>query len=124
MSNPREGTFDSLKAGLDNKAFNAQVFFYNTLRLLEVTQEISNYNFTDHPALSQELVKFLLLNTLVEDVDTLTSKMKGVETKETTLDSDVKGADKTATTIGNKCDDRGTQFKDLIKRLTKLKKDK
>ena len=36
MSKPREGTFDSTEAGLDNKAFNAQVVFYNTLRSLDL----------------------------------------------------------------------------------------
>ena len=76
MSKPREGTFDSLEVGLHNKLFNAQDVFYNTLGSLDVIQEISNYNFTYHPAVSQELVKCLSLNTYVEAVDSLSAKMK------------------------------------------------
>ena len=68
------GTFDSLELGLENKHFNARVGFYNTLRSLDVMQEITKCNFSDHPAVSQELVKFLSMNTSVEAVDVLTKK--------------------------------------------------
>ena len=45
---------------------------------------------------------------LVEAVDSLTTKMKVVEVNQATLESDVKGAGKTAMTIGNKCDTLST----------------
>ena len=65
-------------------------------------QEINKHNFTDHQAVSQELVKFLLLNTLVEAVDILTSKMKLTK-------------DKISGTVS-------TQLKDVIKKLVKLER--
>ena len=122
MSKPREGTFDSLESGAENKIFNARVVFYNTLRALDIMNEISECNFQDHPAVSQELVKFLSLNTSVEAVDTLTSKMKVTEAKVSSLESDTKGAVKTAATVGNRCDTLATQLKDVMKRVVKLEK--
>ena len=74
MSKPREGTFDSLELGFENKSFNARVGFYNTLRSLDAMQEITKCNLSDHPAVLQELVKFLSMNTSVEAVDVLTKK--------------------------------------------------
>ena len=122
MSKPREGTFDTLESGAENKILNARVVFYNTLRVLDVMNEISECNFGDHPTVSQELVKFLSLNTSVEAVDTLTVKMKLTEAKVSSLESDTKGAMRTATTIGNKCDTLSGQLKDALKRIVKLEK--
>ena len=44
-------------------------------------QDILDKNFEDHPAVSQELVKFLSLNTSVEAVYSLTKKMSLAESK-------------------------------------------
>ena len=76
-------------------------------------QEISNCNFSDHLLVSQELVKFLSLHTSVEAVDTLNTKMGKVKSKLSSLESDVKGAGKTVTTVGNKCDAVQKEVKEL-----------
>ena len=98
-----------------------RVVFYNTLRSLDVMQEISNCNFLDHLLVSQELVKFLSLHTSVEAVDTLNTNMGKVESKLSSLESDVKGAGKTATTVGKKCDDLQNEVKELGERIKNWK---
>ena len=74
VSKPRESTFNKLQTYTNNVTFNACVVFYNTLKSLDVMAKISALNFSNHPAVSTELVKFLSLNTSVEVVNKLTEK--------------------------------------------------
>ena len=94
MSKPREGMFDTLESGADNNFFNARVVFYNTLKPLDVMQNILDNNFKDHLAVSQELVKFLSLNTSVEENDSLTKKMSLMESKTHQMEGDLKSVQK------------------------------
>ena len=100
--------------------FNTRVVFYNTLRALDVMSEISSVNFSDHPAVSTELVKFLLLNTAIDAVDQLVHKSANMESTLGTLQKDVGGAVCTITTIGNKHDILSNQLKELTKKVNKL----
>ena len=87
-------------------------------------QEILDKNFEDHPAVSQELVKFLSLNTSVEAVDTLTKQMSSFESKVHQAETDMKGELRSSSAMGNKFDTLAGQIKDIVKQLTKVKKDK
>ena len=120
VSKPRESTFNELETDSINTTFNARVVFYNTLKSLDVMAEISSVNFADHPAVSTELVKFLSLNTSVETVDILTAKSESMSTSLSTLQKDVAGAVKSATTVGNKQEALSAQIKELTKQLKKL----
>ena len=120
VSKPRESTFDQLQSDFESTTFNAQVVFYNTLRALDVMSKISSVNFTDHPAVSTELVKFLLLNTAIDAVDQLVLKTSSIEASLCTVQKEVSGATRTITTVGNKHDNLNTQVKELIKRVNKL----
>lgn len=120
VSKPRESTFNELETSAINVSFNARVVFYNTLKSLDVMAEISSMNFTDYPAVSTELVKFLSLNTSVEAVDKLTEKSETMGVTVSALQRDVVGAVKTATTVGNKQENLASQLKELTKQVTKL----
>ena len=85
--------------------------FYNTLRALDVMLEISAVNFTDHPAVSTELVKFLSLNTAIDAVDQLVAKTSVLETSVSSIQRDLGGATCMIATFGNKYDMLNTQVK-------------
>ena len=85
-------------------------------------QDILDNNFEDHPAVSQELVKFISLNTSVEAVDSLTKKMFLMESKTHQMEGDLKRLQKNSSMVGKKCDTLAGQMKDIIKRVTKLEK--
>ena len=100
--------------------FNACVVFYNTLRALDVMSEISLVDFSDNPAVSTELVKFLSLNTAIDAVDQLVNKLSSMESSICSLQKDVGGAVRTITTIGNKHDSLSNQVKELTKKVNKI----
>ena len=100
--------------------FNNHVVFYNTLKSLDVMSEISAVNFTYHPAVSIELVKFLSLNTSVEAVDTLIQKAETMSTNVSSLQRGVAGAVKATTTVGNKQESMSAQLKELAKQVKKF----
>ena len=78
--------------------------------------EISAVNFTDHLAVSTELVKFLSLNTSVEAVDTLIEKSESMSTAIANILQDVAGVVKSTTTVGSKQELMSTQIKELTKK--------
>ena len=104
VSKPRESTFNELQIDTNNVTFNACVVFYNTLKSLDVMAKISAFNFSNHPAVSTELVKFISLNTSVEAVNKLTEKSELMSTTISTLQKDMARAVRTATTVGKKQD--------------------
>ena len=120
VSKPRESTLNELETKADNVTFNARVVFYNMLKSLDVMAEISSVNFVDHPAVSTELVKFLLLNTSVDAVDKLMEKLEVMSTTVSMLQKDVARAVQTATTAGNKQEALSNQIKELMKQVKKL----
>ena len=69
-------------------------------------------------------MKFLSLNTSVEAVDTLTKRMSSIESKVHQAETDMKGLLRSSSTMGNKFDTLAGQIKDIVKRLTKVEKDK
>ena len=82
--------------------------------------EISAVNFSDHPAVSTELVKFLSLNTAIDAVDQLVAKTSTLESSLCQVQKDLGGATRMITTVGNKHDSLNTQVKELQKRVNKL----
>ena len=82
--------------------------------------EISAVNFSNHPSVSTELVKFLLLNTSVDAVDKLVARLTTVDSQLNTLQKDVAGSLKNVTTIGNNQESLIAQVKDLTKKIKKL----
>ena len=85
-------------------------------------QQITECSFSDHPAVSQELMKFLSMNTSMEAVDVLTNKMKNLEDKLTKGDADMKGVTKSSSILGNILDELNKQMKDMLKWVQKLEK--
>ena len=93
-----------LETDVDNNKNNARVVFYNKLSSSDVMGLISSMNFSNHPAMSTELVKFLLLNTLVEAVDKLTEQAESMISRVISLQRELTGVTKSNTTVGNKYD--------------------
>jgi hypothetical protein len=115
---PRNGVLKTFKAGDMGQITKAM--FWSTLRSLDVALEIKRIGFANHPLVSAELVKFLTLNSGVEAIEQLQTRVEALETQLTEANKLAKAADKSATTACNKADLTKTTHELLMKRVAKL----
>ena len=94
------------------------------LKLLDMMQDMLDKNFEDHLAVSQDLFKFLFINTSVEAVEYLMKRMSSAESKVQQTKMELKGIHRSPSTIGNKFDNLAGKIKDIVKQLTKVEKEK
>ena len=118
VSKSREGALHSFKAG-DGVAIG-KVIFYSTIRLLDVMGDIAALDYTDSPLVLTELVKFLSQNTVVESVDKLVVTSAELTTNVRQLTTDMAGAKKSISSVGNSSDELKMVLENVRKRLDKL----
>ena len=67
---------------------------------------------------------FLSMNTSVEAVDLLTTKMKFIDEKVSKIEGEIKGVIKYSSMLGNQVDEINKQMKDTFKKIRNWKNDK
>jgi hypothetical protein len=115
---PRNGVLKTFKAGDMGQITKA--VFWSTLRSLDVALDIERIGFANHPLVWAELVKFLTVNSRVEAIEQLQTRVDALETQLTEANKLAKAADKSATTACNKSDLTKTAHKALMKWVAKL----
>ena len=118
IGKPRISTTNKFPAGKQNLV--AAYVFWATLKSLDKMNEVSELDFENHPSVGTELIKFLSINTSVEDVEQL-KKLTGTMTAEIKeLRKEVGIAAKNASTNGNKVVEFGPKLTALKKRIEEL----
>jgi hypothetical protein len=115
---PRNGVLKTFKAGGMGQITKAM--FWSTLRSLDVALEIKKIGMANHPLVSAELVKFLTVNSGVEAIEQLQTRVEVLEAQLTESNKLAKAADKSATTACNKTDLVQTAHALLMKWVSKL----
>jgi len=111
---PRNSVQNSFK--IHELHFVSKSIAYASLRSLDVMLAISSCNFKNSPIITAELSKFLALNSNLEVVESIQTKMKTLESENSTIKKDVKAASNAAHTASNKWD---STYKSLIDDLKK-----
>ena len=110
----------SLKAA--NQKQIAQVTMLASLRSLDIMRNIQRLNFEDYPAVANELVKFLAVNTefeSIKDLQTLTATMKSdIDSMKKNLTNFIKAQ----SAMANKLDQFKAEHTSLMKRVKALEK--
>jgi len=89
---------------------------YANLRSLDIMMDITSCNFKNSPIITAELSKFLALNSNLELVETIHTKVKALETDNSSMRKEVKGAASAAHSASNKWD---STYKSIIDDLKK-----
>ena len=82
--------------------------------------DIAALDYTDSPVVSTELVKFLSQNTAVESVDKLVVTSAQLTTNVRELTTDMVGAKKSISSVGNLSDELKKGMENVRKRLDRL----
>ena len=85
-------------------------------------RDIQRLNFENHPAVSNELVKFLAVNTEFDSIKTLQTQMTEIKVDITQMKKDISNIAKSQETIGNKTDQLKSEAAFLSKRVKALEK--
>jgi hypothetical protein len=115
---PRNGVLKTFKAGDMGQITKAM--FWSMLRSLDVALEIKKIGMANHPLVSAELVKFLTVNSGVEAIKQLQTRVEVLEAQLTESNKLAKAADKSTTTACNNTDLVQTTHALLMKRVSKL----
>ena len=118
VGRPRIGTTNKFPAGKQNLVL--AYVFWATLKSLDKMSEIAELDFENHPSVGTELVKFLSINTSVEDVEQLKSQTSNIVNNIKELKKEVGITTKNASTNGNKVVEFGPKMTALQKRVKKL----
>jgi hypothetical protein len=76
---PRNGVLKTFKAGDIGQITKAM--FWSTLRSLDVALDIKKIGMANHPLVSAELVKFRTINSGVEAIEQLQTRVEVLETQ-------------------------------------------
>jgi len=114
VASPRNSIQNSFK--IRELHYVSKTIAYAVLRSLDVMISISSCNFKNSPIITSELSKFLALNSNLELVESIQSKVKSLESENSTIKKDVKSAINAAHTASNKFD---STYKSLIDDLKK-----
>ena len=120
IAEPRHGVAMSLKAA--NQKQIAQVTMLASLRSLDIMRNIQRLNFEDYPAVANELVKFLAVNTEFESIKDLQTQSKALQTELISIKRDMANAIKTQSTMANKLEQYKADKDALVKRVKALEK--
>ena len=120
IAEPRHGVALSLKAA--NQTQISKVTLLASLRSLDLMREIQRFNFENHPSVSNELVKFLAVNTEFNSIRTLQIECYQVKTDVSQIRKEFANILKTQQTIANKTDQLKSDAAVLTKRVKALEK--
>jgi hypothetical protein len=120
IGTPRVGTQRIFKAGNPDQI--GQCIFWAVLRSQDEMATVRSLNFRDLPAVSSELVKFLTVNTGIEAIESLTTKVTSLEKKEETTQASLKELKKADSSIGSTADKASKTTSELDRRLKVLEK--
>ena len=120
IAEPRHGVALSLKAANQNKI--AKVTLLASLRSLDIMREIQRLNFENHPAVANELVKFLAVNTEFDSIKNLQTDVAQIQKDVTHALREISNILKTQQTIANKTDQLKNDAAALVKRVKALEK--
>ena len=85
-------------------------------------REIQRLNFENHPSVSNELVKFLAVNTEFDSIKTLQAQMTEIKTDINQMKKEISNILKAQQTIGNKTDLLKSEAASLSQRVKALEK--
>jgi len=114
VASPRNSVHNSFK--INELYFVSKSITYACLRSLDIMMSISSCNFKNSPIITSELSKFLALNSNLEIVEAIQSKVKTMESENASIKKDVKSAANAAHTASNKWD---STYKSIIDDLKK-----
>ena len=120
IAEPRHGVALSLKAANQNQI--AKVTLLASLRSLDIMREIQRLNFENHPAVANELVKFLAVNTEFDSIKNLQTDVAQIQKDVTHALRKISNILKTQQTIANKTDQLKNDAAALVKRVKALEK--
>ena len=113
---PRHGVYETFKAGSPVEIGKA--IFYSTLRCLDIMQAMTKLQFGNDPAIANELVKFLSLNSEFDKVNQLEADNIELKKELKLAQKDMSEAVKSVQTISNKFDQYKTSVESLKKRVS------
>jgi len=114
VASPRNSVHNSFK--INELHFVSKAITYACLRSLDIMMSISSCNFKNSPFITSELSKFLALNSNLEIVEAIQSKVKTMESENASIKKDVKSAANATHTASNKWD---STYKSIIDDLKK-----
>lgn len=117
---PRQRVAMALKAC--NQIQIAQVSLLAIVRSLDVMRKVQDLNYTNHPAVANELVKFLAVNTEFQSIKDLQSDVTKYKEDVATLKREIAGVVKSNQTANNKFDQLKSEVSTLAKRVKALEK--
>ena len=120
IAEPRHGVAMLLKAS--NNAQIGRVTLLASLKSLDLMREIQRLNFENHPTVSNELVKFLSVNTEFQSIKDLQTSTSTLVTEMAALKKEVANLVKGQHTNSNKLDQLKAEAAALVKRVKALEK--
>ena len=117
---PRQQVAMALKAC--NQSQISQVSLLVIVRSLDEMRKIQELSFTNHPAVANELVKFLAINTKFQSVKDLQANQVQQKDDFATMKREMLGVVKSNQTTNNKVDQLKTESAALSKRVKALEK--
>ena len=100
----------------------SQTIAYSNLRSLDLMAEITVLDFKNSPVITAELTKFLALNSNIEAVEELKSKISIIAEEVKKSAKSAQSAEKSASTVGNTVDAIKKELSALAKRVKTLEK--
>ena len=120
VTEPRHGVAMSLKGA--NQKQIAQVTMLASLRSLDIMKSIQRLNFEDHPAVANEPVKFLAVNTEFDSIKDLQALTLSMKLEVDSIKRDLTNVVKAQSTLANKFDQFKNEQNSLMKRVKALEK--
>ena len=120
IAEPCHGVAMSLKAA--NQKQIAQVTMLASLWSLDIMRNIQRLNFEDYPAVANELVKFLAVNTEFESIKDLQTLKATMKSDIDLMKKDLANFIKAQSTMANKLDQFKAEHTSLMKRVKALEK--
>lgn len=102
IAKPRHGILETFKAG--KPPHIDKLIFFSSLKCLDIMNEISRLKIENDPCVSNELVKFLSLNTEYDNIKQLEKDNNELKVEIATARRETKEAVETASTLGSKLD--------------------
>ena len=93
---------------------------WSTLRSLTHALHLKTLGLKDLDIVASELVKFLLLNTGYDSIESLEKRVSEMESAQAEIKKNSKGATTSASTASNKVDELNRELKAMEKRLVKV----
>jgi hypothetical protein len=121
LAEARNGVMKTFKAGSTQQI--GSVVFWANLRSLNRAMSIKRNGLKNDPIVSGELVKFLAVNTEIETIEVLETKVKDLQGELGQANTaSAAASSKAATSASNKADKNKTRLEAFKKRLEKVER--